>query len=312
MSGMGFFLIIAKIFTSIIGFIWNSIMWVINFFISIFNKSIRQRNDRISRGVTELKKSTIDEMTPSNANVDNMVISGGDKSVRAEWIAPILTNAYYKSLPVIVLHEGNEYLYNHIISKLSSNEVTFIDSKNPIYEPFYNYSSKEIAKLIIESATSDYEIKKNAVYYIEGMCEFLCYKNVVPSLNSFYKCPHLQLFDKVDNLIIQGVISDTQGQAIKSKLMMGQSEQIKLETLIGELYEQFEEILCRSKSTPSNIINSLINSKVLLIDISSNANNLLVNYLLNQVKHAIQKGKKCYLFLMTCHQPTMKLSKKHC
>ncbi len=289
------FLIVTKILTSIFGFIWNSFIKLINFFISLYNKHVRKRNDRINRGVTELKQSSINDMLPADSYIDNTIISGGNKALRADWIAQIVTNGYYKSFPVIILHEGNEFLHSCLDSKLTSSDIVYVEHHSPSYEPFYNYSSKEISKFILDSATSDYEIKKNASYYIEGMCDFLKIKNVKPSLNSFYKCPHLQLFDKIDDLMIKGIISDTQGQAIKSKLMMGQSEQIKLETFISDLYDQFESILCRTKTTPNSIVSSLMNNKILVIDISSNANNLLINCLINQIKYAITKGQRMLL-----------------
>lgn len=289
------FLIVTKILTGIVGFIWNAFMKLINIFISLFNKRIREKKDRINRGVTELKQSTINDMLPADSFIDNTIISGGNKSLRAEWIAQIVTNAYYKGFPAIVLHEGNEFLYRNLDARLTSSDVVCVDYHQPTYEPFFNYTSKEISKFILDSATSDYEIKKNASYYIEGMCDFLKVKNVMPSLNSFNKCPHLKLFDRVDELVVKGTITDTQGQAIKSKLMMGQSEQIKLETFLSDLYEQFESILCRAKTIPNNIVSALMSNKVLVIDISSNANNLLINCLLNQVKYAITKGRKMLL-----------------
>lgn len=284
------FLIVTKILSSILGFIWNSIVKIVNFFISLYNKYVRKKNDRINRGVTELKHSSIEEML-ANVDIDNTVISGGNKSVRADWISQIITNAYHQGFPVIVLHEGNDFLNDCLNSVLTSSELVCVNTRQPLYEPFLGYSSKEISKFILDSATSDYEIKKNASYYIDGMCEFLKCKNAVPTLNSFNKCPHNQLFDKIDDLLINGKINDSQAQSMKSKLMMGQSEQIKLETYLSDLFDQCESILSRTKATTNSIASAISQNKVLCIDVSSNANNLLIGFLINQIKCAVTKGQ---------------------
>lgn len=286
------FFIVMKIICSILGLIWNAIVGIINWFISLFNGYVRKKNDQIARGVTELKQSTIDNLLPSGTQVENTVISGANKSVRADWIAQIVANSYYQGFPVVVLHEGNSQLHRTISSQLSASDVSFIDQNQPQYEPFYKYSAKEISKFLLDSATPDYDLKKNAIYYVDGMCEFLRCKKIQPTLNSFNKCPHMQLFDKVDGLVLNGTINDTQGQAIKSKLMMGQSEQIKIETLISDLFDQFEPILNKSKNSPKNISMALSANKVLVVDISSSMNNLMLNLLLNQIRHAITKGQR--------------------
>ena len=54
------FLIVMKIIFSIFGIIWNCFVKLINMIISAWNKYVRARNDRINRGVTEIKSSTYD------------------------------------------------------------------------------------------------------------------------------------------------------------------------------------------------------------------------------------------------------------
>ena len=240
---MRVFLIVIKIIFSIFGVIWNAIVGIINGLISLINSHIRKKNDQISRGVTEIKQSNYDQLLPAGSNAENMIITGGNKLIRANWIAQITANSYAQGYPVIIIHGGNDYLKNALMSKISSSSLDFIDENTPLYEPFYKQTSKEISKFLIDSATTDYDLKKNAMYYINGMCDFLHFKKIKPTLSSFNKCPHMHLFDKIDGLVLNGCITDVQGQEIKSKLMMGQSEQIKIEALINDLYDQFAPIL---------------------------------------------------------------------
>jgi hypothetical protein len=113
------------------------------------------------------------------------------------------------------------------------------------------------------------------------------------TLAMFAKCPHTDLFNKVDTLVAVGTIHDTKGQDIKSRLMQGQSECHKLENYFMTLEDQFSSILSRqSSSATQSVAKAIAGGSVLLIDIISNVNKLLINVLVTQIKYAIGKGKQ--------------------
>jgi hypothetical protein len=124
------------------------------------------------------------------------------------------------------------------------------------------------------------------------MIEFLRVKKRTPTLRAFEKCPHYELFNKVDMLIANNTISDPAGQAIKAKLMSGQSECFKLESYFTELANQFSQIMSASGiKTPYSLLQTINTPGIVTIDIGSNINKLLVNVLITQIKIAISKGK---------------------
>ncbi len=290
------FLIVLKFIFGIFGIIWNCIVRFINMIISAWNKHIRARNDRINRGVTEIKLSTYDSLLPNNRTIENSMVSGGSTQVRAGFISRYALNANNQGYPVIILHENNESLPYELTSVLNRQNLVIIDQNNPIFEPFHKLSAREINRLMFETATKDYDLKKNASYYIDGMCDFLKYKKIAPTLKAFNSCPHVDLFDKIDSLVGQGIITDIEGQGLKSKIMMGQSEQSKLSLLFNDLFDQSERILCKKRGAKKyNIIEAIANRMVLVIDISSNVNNLLVNVLLSQIRQAVSKGNNLVL-----------------
>ena len=292
------FLFVMKIISSFFGFVWNSFMKLINMIVSSWHKYVRARNDRINRGVTEIKSSTYDSLLPDNRPVENAMVSGGSVQVRASFIARFALNANNNGFPVIILHENNTSLPYALTSSIDKQNLVIADQKNPIFEPFYKLSTREINILMFETATQDYDLKKNASYYIDGMCDFLKYKKIAPTLKSFNSCPHVDLFDKIDSLVVQGVISDTQGQGIKSKIMMGQSEQFKLSSLFEDLFDQSERILCKTKgSTKYNVVQAVSDRKIFVVDISSNVNNLLVNVLLSQIRQVVSGGSSVVLIM---------------
>lgn len=205
-------------------------MKLINMIISAWNKYVRARNDRINRGVIEVKSSTYKSLLPDNRTVENAMVSGESVQVRARFISRHASNANNQGYPVIILHENNTSLPYEQMSAISKQNLVIVYQRNPVFEPFYKLSARKINRLIFETATKDYVLKKMRVTtYIDEMGDFLKYKKIAPTLKSFNSCPHVALFDKIDSFVVQGIISDTQGQGIKLKIMMGQSEQFRLD-----------------------------------------------------------------------------------
>jgi hypothetical protein len=251
------------------------------------------KNNEMMRGITEYKPSEIGGFFPPTEQIGNVVISGGENSVRSQTIEAISYLACDRNLPVVILHQGNKELETMMqLTFGKSGRLTMVNQNNPVYEPFADLSGIEISKLIIESAPKDYDIKPNGRYYIDGMIEFLRAKKRTPSLNAFAKCPHYELFNKVDMLIANNTIADPAGQEIKSKLMSGQSECFKLESYFTELANQFSGIMSASGTKTKYSLLQTVNAPgIVTIDIGSNINKLLVNVLITQIKIAMSKGK---------------------
>jgi hypothetical protein len=272
---------------------------MIDAIIQWINNRIIEQNNEITRGITEYKPSEIGGFFPPTDPIGNVVISGGEDAMRSQTIEAISYLAYDTQLPVVILHQGNNELETMMqLTFGKSGCLTIVNQKNPVYEPFVDLSDVEISKLIIESAPKDFDIKPNARYYINGMIEFLRAKKRPPSLSAFEKCPHYELFNKVDTLIADSTITEPVGQAIKSKLMSGQSECFKLESYFAELVNQFSPILSAGGTKTKYSLLQTINAPgIVTIDIGSNINKLLVNVLITQIKIAISKGKPISLII---------------
>jgi hypothetical protein len=217
--------------------------------------------------------------------------------MRSKTIEAISYLAYDKNIPVVILHQGNDELEAMMqLAFGKSGRLIIVNQNNPVYEPFAALSDAEISKLIIESAPKDYDIKPNARYYIDGMTAFLRVRKRTPSLSAFQKCPHYELFNKIDTLIADNTITDTAGETIKSKLMSGQTEYFKLESYFTELVNQFSQIMSTGGTKVKySLLQTINTSGIVTIDIGSNINKLLVNVLIAQIKIAISKGKNVSL-----------------
>ncbi len=286
-------MIVVQIIIAILGAIRNIIVKTVNAIISIINKLIRKRNDRIKRGVKELKHGSIDDIIPLNAETCNMVVSGAYDNSRIRLLVRAVQNAHNQGYATVVLHEGNKNIGVELASALNGSDLIVVDENNPCYDPFAALSIRETCKVISDTATQDYDIKKNSNYYVEALCQYLTYKKVIPSLRSFYTCPHSIMFDKINDLVATGTISAADGQALQSKLMMGQSEQFKLETLFKDWYDQTESILNKRKGSVSySVAKAIHEGKIIAVDVSSNVNALLINSVIVEIRQALTKGKR--------------------
>lgn len=117
--------------------------------------------------------------------------------------------------------------------------------------------------------------------------------------NLLATCPHTTLFDKIDDLVGKNQISDSDGQEIKSKLMIGQSESVKIESYFYTLQTQIQPFLYRTKSRekPVNVRKNISNKELLVINIGNIANELYVNVLIEELKRAIAYGSSAAVVL---------------
>lgn len=253
-----------------------------------------------NRRVIEYLSNSVDAFFESNRGVYNAVVSGGENRIRVNALVAQAICAMENNFPVIILHEGNHELENQMRNTFSSSgNYLEISSRKPCFEPFYSLNELEIANQILEAAPKEYDIRFNARYYIEGVSEYLNKSGKHLSFKLFSTCPHALLFDKIDNLRMRGGITDAEEQEIKSKLMMGQSENYKLDTYMASLKMETLSIMYvpRYGQQPTNIISALNNHVVLCIDITSATNKLLLNTLVFQLKLALTKGLRYTLLI---------------
>ena len=269
-----------------------------------FLKSLTMTNtDRVNianRRVIEYQPNSVDAFFEPNRGVYNAVVSGGENRMRVNALVAQAICAMQNNFPVIILHEGNHELENQMRSAFSnSGNYLEISNRKPCFEPFYSLNELEIANQILEAAPKEYDIRFNARYYIEGVSEYLNKSGKHLSFKLFSTCPHALLFDKVDDLRMQGRITDAEEQEIKSKLMMGQSENYKLDTYMASLKMEMSSIMYvpRNGQQPTNIISALNHHVVLSIDITSATNKLLFNTLVFQLKLALTKGLRYTLLI---------------
>lgn len=262
---------------------WNGMMSIVNKLIEGHNQRVIEENNRISRGVIE-DKSITSAQAFDDGCTKNSLISGSEEFIRAELISESIKYADTIKRPMIVIHESNKELETTVQNSLG-NMVIIINSTNPCYDPFRNLSYDEIIKIILETSKKWYGVKDSARYCINGMIGCLRAAGREPSLKSFATCPYKELYGKVDGLISKGKLSNSTGDQIKSDLMKGQDEYSKLEGFFSDLLFQSESIIAsNTDSFIYDVTKAVKEGKIIIIDITSSLNTLLIDIIINSIK----------------------------
>lgn len=280
-------------------------------FLSVFNtwlaarrtkQTIRniQKNNELRRNITRYEPSDIEGFIERDIQVGSYVISGGVNDNRARAAASVIACALSQGVPTVVLHEGDFQLQNHVISatSFSSNKV-IITNSTAVYDPFYNRSNQEICNVIINSAGSNIMLNAVAQQYIIGIAEFIKSKNIPPFCDMFVRCPYDQLLDKIDDSQRIGYLDDQKATQIRNQLMQGQSEKANVQSFFSQLSYQGMGVLSKkgSRNSAVNVRTAMAHDGMIMIDIGSSTNEILLNLIVNEIKEVLMTGKKIMLVL---------------
>ena len=182
----------------------------------------------------------------------------------------------------------------------SFRDKVIITGSTPIYDPFYNRSDKEICNLIVNSSSSNTLINATGQQYILGIIDFIRSKNISPYYEMFVSCPHNQLIDKIDDAEKKGYLSNQRAMMIKSQLIQGQNERANVQAFFSQLSSsQGAGILSNrgDKNSAVNIRTAVSHDGLIMIDIGSSTNEILLNLIVNEIKEVLTFGKKIMLIL---------------
>lgn len=253
------------------------------------------RENLNNRGIVNYRPSQIEAFFDSNDSIENIIVSGGTDILRARAVVTQAICAYNQGFSVIVLHENDTVLQNQFNIKFAhTGQLKIIDRNNPYYEPFLGLSNPEISRMVIQSQEKNQEIHSQGRYYLDAMSEYIKSRGITPYCDMFINCPHYQIFDKISDAEMNGKISTAKASQIKTMLMQGQAEQSNIEEYFYRLQHQAGYILAKKSNlnNATNILKSSQNGEVLMIDILSSTNTLLLELLLQDTENALTRGHK--------------------
>lgn len=280
-------------------------------FASIFNtwlanRRIRQtirnieKNNELRKNITLYEPSDIEGFIERDSRVGSYIISGGLQSYRARTAASVVACSLSQGVPVVVLHEGDRELENSIaVATAFTNNKVIIKHSTSVYDPFYNRSNQEICNLIMNSVRTPGDIGTLGQQYISGISDFIRSKNIPPYCEMLVRCPHDELIEKIDDAENLGYLTSQKAAQIRGLIMQGQSERANVQAFFSQLSYQATGVLLShgSRSHAVNIRTAVEHAGLLMIDIGSSTNDLLVNLLVNEIKDMLSSGKKLMLVI---------------
>lgn len=259
-----------------------------------------EKNNELRRNITRYEPSDIEAFIERDSIVGSYIVSGGSSINRAKAAASSAACSLDQNIPVIVLHEGNKIFENQITQATSfTGNKIIITSNTAVYDPFYNRTNNEICNLILNSCGQSSKISPNGQQYILGVADFIKSKNIPPYCEMFVSCPHDLLFDKVDEAEQKGYLSNSDATKIRSELMQGQNERANIQSFFSQLSYQGNGVLSNkgNRNAAVNIKTAVKHNGLLMIDIGTSTNEILLNLIINEIKEVLATGKKVMLIL---------------
>ena len=255
------------------------------------------KNNAVKRGIVNCKPTSIESLVDTYGINGNLIISGGNERYRNRAIARLSHQALYKNECVVILHSGNQLLEQEIEAEVGTGFVQIFNSSNPNYDPFLNLSRFEVGSIILES--SDKQIEPNGRSIIEGMYDFMTSKNTEPTTYLFATCPYHELLTKVKTAEAKQIITPAQAQSIVTKLIQGQLGTPSVANFFYEFYNQSKLVLASNlkSSYKASIFSSVMNNKIVLFDIVSSTNNLLINVVACEIERLFTQGRTVKLII---------------
>ncbi|MCM1507990.1 MAG: hypothetical protein NC177_12795 [Ruminococcus flavefaciens] len=271
------FKIFGKIFTFLIGLLsFGAIKHKIN------------KNNKKNRGLIVEKPQDIKQLCENGIN-KNMLISGGNSNLRAYILSQTLNDSFTScNNGMIVLHIGDNELINAL--NLSKNlNILRVDSLTKNFDPFYHRTDDEIIHIISDSLPNNMTLNNNAMSLLQGILLYIRATGGTPSLMALEKCPYYQLVDKVNKAIDTGKISEQIGEQIIRYLIAGTSEIQIVANYINSLFKECSSILCIGNySLCTDVKKAIDDRQILVMDISTAANNILLNIIFSQIRDILR------------------------
>lgn len=278
-----------KLFFQLCIVFWNAAIGLINLIIERHNKKIIEKNNQIRRGIDDIPSLT-HKAVFNDGCMKTAVVSGSNKSVRAKLLSEAIQYAHCMNRKVVVLHKSDKELEQRIGSMLG-NSAIIVNDNNPCFDPFYHRTDADIIRMVNYVAKKEYTLNEEMRYCIEGILAYLKEIGKRPSLQILTTCPYNDLPDKLDKRVNAGKISDVKAENIRSMILAGQKEYIKVKGFLDDLKSQSKSIVYGANRTQNcyDILKAFQENRVILFDLSVGRKRLLLDILLSQLEIASDK-----------------------
>lgn len=266
---------------------FDSLLGVARFLTSSSNEKINILN----KGISECGKIYLADYFANTYSLCT-VISGTAQFVRNMVLEAQTQCAVTAGLPVVIIHSQNTQLAYDLQRLNCQIPVSIVDSTSGNFSPFLGLDEYEAIDIILDSIPGKYDVKQNARYYLEAVSDLMKANKISTSFNNYLTCPHNTLLDRIDRSVYAGKISDSNAQNMRSKIMIGQSEHFKLDSFLHGLSKQMGAATHNKKAStpPVSIYKTIRSGGIISIDVGPTFNSIYLDFLVEQLKLANNKG----------------------
>lgn len=262
-------------------------------------KAIKRINieNAANKGIINYQPSQIEAFFDDREPLGNIIISGGDASIRSRAASRAIECAYIQGFSPVIIYGSDTVFENTLFSYFGRSNIAAVNMHTPLYEPLIGLTNTEITRLIMQSAEKGFEIQGKGRYYINGISDFIKARGITPYMHMYITCPHLSLIDKVNDAEIRGVISHNSARQIISELTQGDAERGNVENFFASLDGQSGQLFSNKSNLPQAFNINLIvkNHGIFAVDVNSSVSTILLNILAYEIESLLAAGKKIFL-----------------
>lgn len=255
------------------------------------------RENEVNKNIEHCPPTPIESFFNCNDKIGNMILSGSSSKLRYRALINCIANSQSQGIGVVILHQGDCFLEGQMQNHFK--DVTVFNRNTGIYDPLIGLSNSEINRMIQNSAMQCCDFKGDALYYLEGLTEFIRTKNIPPYCQMYMSCPHSIIFERIDYAEAKGALSNEKSLKIRSLLSQGQAQRCDVQNYFYMLDSQSKGLLVNATSLKrATNLRSIINkSGIGIIDISSASNKLLLNLIMCDIMASVNNGHPFLLVL---------------
>lgn len=283
---------------------------IIGFFVGLFRRNSQRNNtnrqlDNISRqndqrkNVISYRSCPVEAFVPRGRN-DNIVASGANNEIRNRVSCAAAWNCHQSGRGAVILHCGN-YSLSELVSNAFTNTSGFysVGSHNPIYDPFVELNRNELAQMILSASGNEYKIERSGNSYIYGLADYLQLIGRPICVETLYNCIIDRSYENILEQAEAGRLSDFIARRINSEFAQGQMELGNIEQFFSVLKQQGYSVLADESSARRaiSIKKALRQNEVIMIDLGSTTNTLLLNVIAQEIRDSISNGLEFSLIL---------------
>ena len=224
-----------------------------------------------NRNIQTLGSTNVDQLLPSNYQMGNISISGGNLDVRNKLIVQNCRQDVSVGIPTLVIHEGNYRLEKMLQMAFSGHRYfRLINAANPYYDPIFRLNDTELGHFVSDAAPSDHPINSAGALYVKALSSLLRKKGITPYMRMLAGCPHNSINSIIQNMEASGIITADEANAYRNDIMAGSNSRADIEYFFHQIELESSVLAWKSNlSRCTSIFECILRNGIMSIDVSS-------------------------------------------